>query len=918
MSAKLIKDRPIVNVGQALQGAIGNLNVTVGNGRSDASPSFNIRGYNSINGNSGPMIVIDGITSDASGLNNMNPNDIKNITVLKDAASAAIYGSRAAFGVILITTKSGDDKIKITYNNTLTFKMATYRPQIVKDPYPNMYYLNQMGSFRFPQLALDYAKKVEEDPTIPRYLEINGQWTYFGSTNWFDEIFKHYKFTNQHDISVSGRTKSTSFLLSCGYFNDDGMLKYSDEKYDRYNMRSKVEYRINDWLTVGNNTSFMHNKYNRPSALGDLFLYYAQTMGSYEVVDNPEGGWSSAGVQSIGNLVEGGRAKTINDEINTHFNFKLDVFKKILTIKGNFSYKYNNQYYKTSSFPIEYKRGPELVYTWGTSSFTEKVNRPEHKTYADIFASFNKIFAKKHNVSAVMGFSQESYRYEYQWYKRKDLITQTLPTSQLATGDISLNESVSKWAMRSVFGRLNYIFDDKYIAEFDGRYDGSSRFARGHRYTFNPSGSVAWIISREPFFKSIKGVVPYLKLRASYGQLANQSSSNFGYLATMSTSRLGMVLNGENPMTINTPGLVSGNYTWEKVLTRDMGVDMNFLSDHLSFSGDIYIRDTKGMLAPYETYPGVLGAAAPDVNCADLRTRGWEMSLEWKDKLTLLDKNMNYGFKFILSDNQCKITKYKNDTGSLNDFYVGRKMGEIWGLQTDGYFVNEADVKNHADQSSVVVSASHAGDLKFRDLNGDHVINSGSWTLKDHGDYKIIGNSRSRYTFGLSINADWNGFDFSAFLQGVGKRQFYPTSSGMNVDYEFYSYFATQWTHLTPQLMNSHWTPENRGAYYPRLKAGAASISGKELAATQTKYLLNGAYLRFKNLTIGYTIPEKLSSKIKINRLRLYFSGENLFTWDKLPSFYKVDPELAGRTSNGGGLAYSLERSLAFGVNITF
>lgn len=918
MNTETIKSRPVVNVGQALQGAIGNLDINVGNGRSDASPTFNIRGYNSINA-AEPMVVIDGIVSDAESLNNLNPNDIASVSVLKDAASAAIYGSRAAFGVILVTTKMGtDEKISVSYNNNFAFKQATYKPQIVEDPYPNMYYLNQMGSFQFPQVVLDYAKQVSEDPTLPKYMELNGEWTYFGSTNWYNEIFKKTKYTNQHSIEVSGKSKRTNFLLSANYFKDDGMIKYADEDYSRYNIRSKVEYQINDWLKIGNNTSFMRNEYERPSAFGDLFLFYAQTMGTYEVVYNPEGGWSSAGVQSVGNLVDGGNAKTVNNEINTQFNIKADILKDVLSVQANMSYLYKNELYRTASFPIDYKRGPEVAYQWGTDSKAEKVNRPSQRIYLDAFMNFNKTFAKKHAVSAMIGFSQEEYRSEYQWYKRMHLITPTLPNAQMATGDISVNESVSKWAMRSGFGRLNYIFDDKYIAEFNGRYDGSSRFPKGHRYVFNPSGSVAWVISRENFFKPIEKIVSHAKIRFSYGQLANQSVSNFGYLPTMSTSRLGMLLDGKNPMQVSVPALVSGDYTWEKVITKNIGLDLNFLENRLTFSGDIYVRDTKDMLTTSATYPGVLGASAPKLNCGDLRTKGWEITLGWRDHFILANKPFDYNIRFVLSDNKSKVTKYQNETGSLGDFYVGKELGEIWGLETEGYFVSEAEVKNHANQNSVIVSPSQPGDLKFKDQNGDHVINNGKWTLDDHGDYKIIGNSRKRYNFSLGLDGTWNGFDMNVYFQGVGKRQFYPTSGSMNTDYEFYSYFATQWTHLTPHLMNNYWTPERPDAYYPRLKPAAAGTSGKELAAVQTKYLMNGAYLRLKNLTIGYTLPRSLTQKVQIQKLRFYVTGENLFTWSKLPSFYKVDPELAGGGGNGGGLAYSLQRTFAFGLNLTF
>lgn len=920
VSAKTIKDRPIVNLGQALQGVVPNLNVDVGNGRADASPDYNIRGHNSINGNDGPMIVIDGIVGVASDLNNLNPNDIESISVLKDASSAAIYGSRASFGVILVTTKSGNsEKTTITYNNSFAFKSPTFRPQIVKDPYLNMSYLNKMGAFQFSDDIIEYSKRVNEDPFLPKYIELGGQWTYFGSTNWYDEFFKKESFSMQHNLEVSGKSKRSSYLLSANYFNDTGLLKPADENYDRYNLRSKVNYQVTDWLTMGNNTSYMRNQYDRPSAFGDGFLYYPQTMGTYELPYNPEGGWSSAGAMTIGGLIDGGKAQTINNVIQTKTDVKIDLIKNVLSIKGNFSYTYGNEYYKTAEFPVEYKGGPQTPFTWGTESSAQKVNRPKQQLYVDGFTTFNKTFNQKHAVSAVAGYSQETYRSEYQWYKRTGLITSSLPTPQMGTGVVSMNESVSKWAMRSGFGRLNYIFDSKYIAEFNGRYDGSSRFPKGHRYVFSPSGSLAWVISSENFFEPLKQAISHMKIRVSYGELANQATSNFAYLPTMDIQKTGIMLDGKNPMTIAKPAnLISGDYTWETIITKNLGLDINFLSDRLTFSGDIYVRDNNNMLAPSREFPGVLGAGAPDVNSASLRTKGWEVSLAWKDNTILVGKPLSYGFNLILADNQAKVTKYDNPTGKYENFYVGKRIGEIWGLETEGYFASLAEVKNHADQSAVIVSEQQAGDLKFKDQNGDHKIDAGKSTLEDPGDYKIIGNSSKRYTFGLTLTAEWNRFDFNSFFQGVGKREFYPTTSGMNVDYEFFSYFATQWTHLTPQLLNNHWTPEDTDAFYPRLKAGAAGTSGKELAAVQTKYLLNGAYLRWKNLTLGYTLPENIVSKAKIERVRLFLSGENLCTWSKLPGFYKVDPEIAGRSGNGGGIGYSLQRTYSFGVNVTF
>jgi TonB-linked SusC/RagA family outer membrane protein len=937
VSSKALQDRPVENIGQALQGTVGNLFVNVGTGQLNAAPTYNIRGYTSINDNDGPMIVIDGIVSDATTLNNLNSNDIENISVLKDASASAIYGSRAAFGVILVTTKSGEsDKIQVSYNNSFVFKSPTTRPEIVADPYANMYYLNQMGSYQFPDQIIDYAKQVSQDPSLPKYMLFNGSWTYFESTNWYDQIFKNSSFGTQHDINISGKTDKASYLFSGNYFYNDGLLRPAKEDYNRYNLRSKVNYKLTDWWTLGNNTSFMRNTYDRPNALGNYFYFTPQTMGTYEAIYNPEGTYASAGAMTVGDLKDGGLATTIYNNFQTQINTRIDAIKDVLFFNGNFAYTLAHQGDKSFNTEVPYKRGPDLPYTYGSGSTVTRAYNDLSKTYWDAYASFVKTFGGKHNLSVVLGYSQEHYRDETASTTRNGLITTTYPTPQLATGNITTSEGISTWAMRSAFGRVNYIFDNRYIAEFNGRYDGSSRFPKNDRFVFNPSASLAWVASNEPFFRPLLPVVSHLKVRLSYGQLANQATSIYGYMETMSKGRVTqMLLDGAIVDKVSAPTtLVSGSFTWEKVRTKNLGLDLNFLNNRLSFTGDYYIRDTKDMLTKGKTLPGVLGAAEPKENAADLQTRGWELTLGWRDNVKLAGKTFTYNASFVLSDNRTKITRFDNPTGGLSNYfadlsgnptnyYVGETIGEIWGLTTEGYFKDEAEIKKHADQSLVSSTAYplEPGDLKFKDLNGDHVISKGEWTLKDHGDYSIIGNSEPRYTFGLNLGAQWNGFDLSAFFQGVGKRQFYPTTgavSSSNVDYEFYSYFATQWTHLTPQLYHNIWSESNPDTYYPRLKPGIADVPDRELAAVQTKYLLNAAYIRLKNLTLGYTIPQALISKIKLNRLRLFFSAENLLTFSKLPSFYHVDPEIAGRAANGGGMNYSIQRSLSFGLNVTF
>lgn len=918
---ELIANRPVMNIGQALQGTVGNLSVNVGNGRADTSPTYNIRGQNSINSTDGPMVVIDGIIMDAPALNNLNPQDIESVSVLKDAASAAIYGSRAAFGVILVKTKTGNtEKPQIRYNNNFVIKQPTYRPEIVEDPYTNFSYSNKMGAYQFGAHVLEYAEKLRNDPTLPKFMEFGGSWTYFESTNWYNEIFKNQAFSTQHGIEVSGKTDRVNYLLSGNFMHEDGLIKPAPEDFNRYNIRSKLDFKVTDWWTIGNNTSFMRNTYSRPSAFNDSFLFYSQTMGSYEAVKNPEGTWSSAGVQSVGKMIDGGQAETTNNLFQTSLNTKVSLIKDVLSLQGNFAYTNNVMLNQWGNFAVPYKRGPSLPYIWGGNSSAARGTTPRTQIYMDAYANFTKTFAQKHFVNAMAGYSQESYRNQYLYYDRVGLVTPTFPTPQLATGTINLQESVTKWAMRSGFARLNYIFNDKYIVELNGRYDGSSRFPKGKRFVFNPSASLAWVVSNESFMQFLNPVASHLKIRASYGQLANQASGVFGYLPTMGFSRLNAMLDGTRPMTIAAPGLVAGNYTWERVITRNLGLDVNFLNNKLTFSGDVYIRDTKDMLTKAKTYPGVLGAAAPNVNAADLQTRGWEFNLGWRDRTKLAKDEFKYQVNLILSDNKAKITKYDNPTGTLDDYYVGKQIGEIWGLTTLGYFKDNEEIKAHANQAQVSSNAYplEAGDLKFADLNGDKKIDRGRWTLAEHGDYSVIGNSEPRYAFGLNLFSEWKGFDLSLFFQGVGRRNFYPTYRSTTTDYEFYSYYATQWTHLTPHMRDNHWTPERTDTFYPRLKPGIAETPGREMAVEQTRYLQNAAYLRLKNLSIGYVIPARITKSVGLSRVRIYTSGDNLFTWSKLPKFYQVDPEIAGRASNGGGIAYSLQRVYSFGMNVTF
>lgn len=919
VSTKVLENRPVLTVGQALQGSVANLNVSIGSGQATDSPSFNIRGTTSINGGD-PLVVIDGVVSSAAELNRMNPTDIGSISVLKDAASAAIYGSRAAFGVILVTTKTaGQEKLTVNYNNNFGMRKLTGMADVITDPYLVASTRNTMSYpwynlYNEEQLA--YAKKVSEDPsTSPYYLNQDGTYSYFGSTDWFNEAYKNLAFSTNHTIDVSGKTERVNYFFSANYNFQDGMVKYGTDKYNRYNVRSKIDFKVTDWWTFGNNTSFVNSDYNSPNYLGSSYYWEVNRINPLDVIYNPDGSWTKAGSSVFGRLINGGRWNQQKMTLSTQFTTKIDIIKDILFVNASFNYTTNKNAEEGYSLPVDYYDGPDRPAKQQDPITQAYLNRTNARTLTfDAYATFHKIFKEKHDFTAMIGFNQENWRENYTSASRKELISNSLPTLGLASGDMNVGQSIYTLAMRSVFGRLNYTFNNKYIVAFNGRYDGTSRFPHDDRYVFSPSGSVAWVLSEEKFFEPLRNQIDFLKFRFSYGSLGNQDLRNnyYAYLATMGSGKISQILNGKQPIGVTAPGLVSGSLTWEKVTTADWGMDITLFDNRLSATVDGYIRRTKNMLTAGAELPNVLGANEPLENAADLKTTGWDLTISWRDKFDLAGKPLNYGVSFNIGDSRSWITKFVNDSGSLDSYYEGWEIGSIWGLETEGFFTSQEDIDNHADQTQVTsypgTRPIAPGDLKFKDLNGDGKIDRGAWTIDDHGDYKIIGNSRARYGFGFNLNGDWNGFDLSLFVQGVLKKNYSPSG-----DLYFWGIYAQPWTNITYGNYYDRWTEENpsQDAYFPRFKSYVAE-GGAEAALTQTRYLQNAAYARLKNLTFGYTLPKKWTEKANIQRLRIFFSGDNLCEITGLYKHYKLDPECLG------GQMYPLQRSYSFGLNVTF
>ena len=693
---EVLMDRPVVNVGQALQGSVANMNVTIGSGQATDSPSFNIRGTTSLNGGD-PLVVIDGVVSSAEELNRMNPTDIGSISVLKDAASSAIYGSRAAFGVILVTTKTaGQEKLTINYNNNFAMRKLSSMADVITDPYLVAQTRNTMSYpwynlYNADQLA--YAKKVSEDPsTSPYYLNPDGTYTYFGNTDWFSEAYKNLGFSTNHTVDISGKTDRLNYYFSANYNFQDGMVKYGTDKYNKYNLRSKLDFKLADWWTVGNNTSYVISDYNSPNYLGSSYYWEVNRCNPMDAIKNPDGTWTKSGASVFGRLEDGGRWYQQKTTFNTQFTTKIDIIKDVLFVNGSFNYSVQKNNEEGYSLPIEYYDGPDRPALALDEISQAYMNNTNARTLTfDAYVTFHKVFNDKHDFSAMIGYNQEDWRSNYSSSSRKELITSSLPSQGLATGDMNVGQSIGTMSLRSGFGRLNYTFDNKYIVAFNGRYDGTSRFPHDSRYVFNPSGSVAWVMSQENFFEPARDIVNFLKFRFSYGSLGNQDLKDnyYAYLATMGSGKISQILNGKQPVYVGAPGLVSADLTWETVTTADWGMDINFLENRLTATVDGYIRRTKNMLTAGAQLPNVLGTGVPLENAADLKTTGWDLTITWRDQFKLAGKPFNYNASFNIGDSRAWITKFSNETGTLDDYYEGWEMGSIWGLVTEGFFTSQ-------------------------------------------------------------------------------------------------------------------------------------------------------------------------------------------------------------------------------------
>jgi len=680
--------------------------------------------------------------------------------------------------------------------------------------------------------------------------------------------------------------------------------------YNRYNIRAKADLSVNRWLTFSNNTMLTSSDYDSPVFLDDIFFWNVNRTNPLDVPKNPDGTWTSAGASLLGRMQEGGRSDNKINEFQTTFSLNAAVIKDVWNIKADATFRRMGGKINSFDIPIAYNTGPNnpLQYT-SANTYAQSRNDNTRYDVVNIYTDAHKQLGD-HYVQGLVGYNQE-YRND-NWFlsRRNGLISNALPSVELATGTMTTEESITDWAVQGLFYRFNYNFKSRYLLELNGRYDGSSRFPKDDRWGFFPSASAGWVISEEAFFSPLKETIDMFKIRGSYGSLGNQASVGaYDYIPIMNSGQIGQILGSNRPMTVNAPGAVASSLSWEKVSTTNFGVDLSLLNNRLEINYDNYTRNTRDMLVAGRVLPSVFGTASPKFNAADLSTKGWELRLNWRDGGDLGGSPFYYNLTFTLANNKAKITRYDNPTGNINDYYVGQELGEIWGLQTEGFFQNEEDLAKHPNQTAAGTDDQgykfYVGDIKFKDSNNDGIVDFGEQTLNNHGDLMVLGNSSLRYPYSFDLSGGWKGFDLRVFLQGVGKRDWYPGASQIY----FWGIYSQPWTNVTVQNLD-HWSPENPNGYFPRTKAYSAEDNMQELGIPNERYMQNASYMRVKNITLGYTFPKNWLTRTGLGNVHFYVSGENLFEVSHIK--VKLDPEgLAGDI-------YPFQRTYSFGMNIGF
>ena len=987
LSGEELEGRTNSNVTRSLQGQIPGLNIVQADGKPTHQGSITIRGNgtsyqsrkkvgggagnqkHSIGQGSSALVLIDGVEGD---LTTVNPEDIETVAVLKDAASAAVYGARGAFGVILVTTKAPKtDKISVNYDGSVSLNRRNimWEDELVTD---GLQWLATFVEFfrndkRTPTSAGSlpgnvnnrsntYSEAYHEefrrrktDPTYENYGKIygdgkdvgfGGNYAYYGSTNWLDMFYKDMNMTQNHNLSINGASEKVSYAISGRYYGQDGIYKLGNEDFNQFNLRAKGSIKITDWLKLTNNTSVFKRKYHQPMVSGGsqpLLRQFEHRGQPIYPAFNEDGTLTFYGASCMYGAFEDGNTYQENNKLDIITSTTLDFepIKNVLKFTGDFTYKaIRSTQARVSCIQSGYS-APGALETYNSSSYKSDWRFNTDYISSNIVGTYTPKLGDNHDLNIVAGWNLEKTNYRRLYLTRKDLLYPSIPSFELmASDEYGVEDRGHDKSMVGFFGRVNYTLLNRYIVEVAARYDGSSLFPSYSQWGFFPSASVGWRLSEEPWMKWAKSWMNNFKLRANVGSLGNATIDPYSFLELMGVSKSTKLINGEKVPYTTAAAIIPDNLTWETVTTYDVGLDADFLKSRLSISADYYVRDVKDMFIQGPDLPEVLGDSTPKGNYGAIQTKGWEATIGWRDSFKLAGKDFNYNIKASVWDSRTWVKKYYNINGDILNYYEGKELGEIWGFRTDGYFLSNEEANNwaadkfHKNGSNF---RAYAGDLKFIDINGDGKIDYGKGTLDDHGDLERIGNQSPRYYFGINLGANWNGIGVSVFLQGVGKRDWYPSCEsgffwGMyNRPYGYLPKIHTQ-DAVEVDYSTSNWVVTNAASkpYFTRQVAYAANRNDGPLTFENDYYMQNAAYVRLKNLTVDYTFPSKLTKKIRVEKLKVYFSGENLLTFSPIYpetlGFGDSDfgDHVGGLSGVGQGYTYPMLKTYTFGLNITF
>lgn len=906
ISSRALSDRPLTNATNALAGLASGLTVTNSGGNTPGyeSQSILVRGQGTLN-NSAPLVVIDGMTGIA--LSDVNPQDIESISVLKDAASSAIYGSRAANGVILVTTRQGAERApRITYSGNVSFETVAKRLNLVTD-YADFMEIQNAGLIangqapRFSQGKIDeWRNDAGRNPTV------------YPNTDWQDHIYRNPSVVQNHNLSVTGGSKRVRYNLTFGYINNPGMIYYTD--YERYQLRSNLDVNIKPWLSVGANI-FGYIDKNNPSsenaaAGGDVIFgsgafntvpgmtLYDPATGLYGGIQNPE-------EENVSNFNPYRRQWFYKPEYPTKtkrsvvkLNARLTPVKE-LTIQGSFAYNYwerNIEHHLTDRnlyrFTLD---GPVLIREGTVRTYIRRYNYKNTYRSSEITAKYDFDISRL-RTSVFAGMSQEYNKYDTDYYIKYDLVDPSLGAINAGMTNGSITGNYNEWAMRSYFGRINLNWDDRYLIEANLRADGSSKFAPGKRWGYFPSVSAAWRISQEKFMAASSSWLNQLKLCASYGSLGNNATTSY-YMYQSLFATANYILNGNIAGGLAQTVLANPELTWEKTYMTNIGLDFAMFNSRFSGTIDIYNKNTKGILislpAPLEHGTSTV----PNQNAGEVNNKGFEFDLRWNDRIGKVSYNVGVNMGFVNN----KVTRFQGDVSSINGVYKtqeGKPINQLYVITVDRIVRDQPDldyVQSLVDRNPdyfATYQRPELGDFLYRDTNGDGKLDTNDRVEIGHGNVP-------RITYGANLGASWNNFDFSVLFQGVADYKVYYNNQA-------FRFVTVMGQSLIKDITDNSWTPENPyNSKYPLLRNNA---NGKNNIASDA-FVHNAAYFRCKNIQLGYTIPRDVTRKFFVENLKVYASIDNLFTITDFPG---LDPEV------GANVGYPSVRQYSIGLNISF